>query len=72
MGITYKPLWKLLIDRDMQKKELARLSKVSISTIAKMGRNEYVALEILERICKVLDCGLADVLEFTDSGKKEE
>lgn len=66
MSVNYNPLWHRLVDLKMQKKQLAEKADVSISTIMKMGRDEYVALEVLEKICQALDCKLDDVVEFTD------
>ena len=63
MGINYKPLWKLLIDRDMSKAELRQLTGIAASTFSKMARNEYVSLDILVRICAALQCQLGDISE---------
>ena len=71
MGISYKPLWKLLIDKEITRTELRTVANVSGPTIAKMGRDEYVALEVLEKICKALDCQLSDIVEVTNEEKKE-
>ena len=62
--ISYKKLWKLLIDKDMKKKELEQQAKVSHYTVSKMYRGENVTIDILERICKTLDCSLDDIVEF--------
>lgn len=61
--ISYDPLWKTLIDKRMNKTELCSLAGISTATIAKMGRNEYVALMILEKICLTLHCRIEDVVE---------
>ena len=63
MGVSYKPLWKLLIDKDMEKSELRSAAGIAASTLAKMYRNEYVALDVLIRICNTLHCQLSDVAE---------
>lgn len=63
MAISYKPLWKLLIDRNMKKKDLIALSGVSQSSVSKMGRGENVNTDILNRICISLNCSIADVIE---------
>ena len=63
-NINYKPLWKQLIDRDMTKVQLREKASISRSTMLKMTNNEYVALDILTRICVVLHCSLDDVLEI--------
>ena len=70
MAITYKKLWKLLIDKNMKKGELQRLANISSSSIAKLGKNENVNTDILVRICKALDCRLEDIMELTDTDEK--
>jgi len=60
--ISYKPLWKTLIDRDMTKEHLRTGIGASHSTIAKMGKEQYVALEILDKICTFLNCEISDVI----------
>ena len=62
--VSYKPLWKLLIDRDMTKTDLRKETDIASSTLAKMSHNEYVSLEVLVRICKALDCELNDIVEI--------
>lgn len=64
MTISYKPLWKLLIDKDMTKTDLRKQTDIAASTLAKMARNEYVSLDVLVRICCALDCGLSDITEI--------
>lgn len=70
VAITYKKLWKLLIDKNMKKGELQRLANISSSSIAKLGKNENVNTDILVRICKALDCRLEDIMELTDTDEK--
>lgn len=64
MSISYKKLWKLLIDHNMNKIDLAKATKMSPNTIAKLGKNESVSLEILVRICQVLNCDIGDIVEI--------
>ena len=64
MHISYNKLWKLLIDKGMKKKDLKASASLSSSSIAKLAKNEFVALEVLMRICMVLDCDIGDVIEF--------
>lgn len=64
MKISYKKLWKLLIDRDMMKKDLAEKAGISNASIAKLGRNENVNTDILLRICVALKCDIEDILEI--------
>ncbi len=60
---SYNRLWKLLIDRDIQKQELQKMSEVSAASIAKMGRCENVTTDVLLRICEALDCKVEDIME---------
>jgi len=64
MHITYKKLWKLLIDRDMKRQDLQKLAGVSASSIAKLGKCENVTTEVLIRICQALECDLNDIMEL--------
>lgn len=64
MGWSYKPLWRLLLERDMKKTEMQRLAGISSVVLAKMGKNQPVTLETLGKICKVLECRVEDVIEF--------
>lgn len=63
MKLSYKKLWKLLIDRDMMKKELAQQAGISTASIAKLGKNENVNTEILLKICSALKCDISDIME---------
>ena len=69
MAISYKKLWKLLIDKNMIKKELRIAAGLSTNVIAKLGKNENVSTEVLGKICKVLDCEITDIMEFVDEDK---
>lgn len=64
VNISYKPLWKLLIDREMSKTDLREKTSIARSTIMKMTNNEYVVLDVLVRICVALDCDLDDIVEI--------
>ena len=66
MAFSYKPLWKLLIDRDMTKKQLMQVTGISKSTIDKMARGEIVSLEIIDRICFHLQCTVENVIEHIE------
>ena len=63
MAFTFKPLWKLLIDKEMTKKELMQATGISKSTIDKMGRGEIVSREVIDRICNHFYCRVEDVVE---------
>ena len=71
MAISYKKLWKLLIDRDMLKKDLQKLAGISSTSITKLGRHENVNTIVLEKICLALHCDIGDIMEieFDDSEK---
>lgn len=64
MSVSYKKLWKILIDRDMRKEDLRLAAGLTTTTIAKLGRNETVHLDIILKICKTLGCGIDDILEI--------
>ena len=64
MAIRYNKLWKLLIDKEMMKKDLRIQSGITTNALAKLGKNEHVSTQILEKICIVLDCNIEDVCEF--------
>lgn len=66
MTVSYKKLWKLLIDRDMKKKDLETVANVSHYTMNKLTRGENVTVEVLGRICKALQCSPDDIMEFLD------
>ena len=72
MAVQYNRLWKLLIDKKMKKSALTELADVSSSTIAKLNRDEYVSLEVLERICRALSCDIGDVVELTEEWRPAE
>lgn len=66
MKISYKPLWKTLIDRGLKKGDLNRLADIAPATTTKMGQGKYVTTETIEKICNALNCGLADVMELEE------
>ena len=63
MRISYNKLWKLLIDKNMNKQDLRKASGVSPASIAKLGKGENVTTDILLKICAALDCGIEDIME---------
>ncbi|MBQ3163058.1 MAG: helix-turn-helix transcriptional regulator [Lachnospiraceae bacterium] len=62
--VNYKPLWKMLIDREISKQQLREKTSIARSTMVKMVNNEYVAMDVLVRICIALDCGIDDIVEI--------
>lgn len=65
MKISYKPLWKLLIDRELKKKDLCRISGISTASVTKMGRNGHVSTETLCKICDALQVTIDQIIEIT-------
>ena len=74
MAVSYKKLWKLLIDREMRKGDLCRLAGVSTASVTKMGKNGAVTTDTLEKICITLNCDVGDIMEIlperTNRGEK--
>ena len=66
MAVSYKKLWKLLIDKDMKKKDLRIATGMTTTALAKLGKNEHVNTEILAKICKVLECNIEDIVEVVE------
>ena len=71
MGVSYKRLWKLLIDKDMKKKDLATAANISTYTVNKLNRGENVNTDTLVSICKVLDCTFDDIMELIPDEQSE-
>lgn len=69
MGLSYNKLWKLLIDRGINRSQLCEMTGISRSTMAKLNDGENVNTEILERICKTLNCDIGDVVEYEQEKK---
>lgn len=70
MPFSYNKLWKLLIDKNMNKVELRDAVGITPSTLAKMGKDQNVSMDVLGRICKELNCNIGDILDF--NSKKDE
>ena len=66
MAVSYKKLWKLLINRKMNRTDLKDAAGISFNVLAKMGKNEFVSLESLHKICLTLKCDVGDIMEFTN------
>ena len=65
MAVSYKKLWKLLIDKDIKKKDLCAQAGISSATITKMGKGGHVTTEVLLKICTALNCKIEDIMEMT-------
>lgn len=72
MKMSYKKLWKLLIDREMKKSDLRKAAGISSSSLAKLGKDENVTTDVLLRICEALECDLSDIAETVPNGKAAE
>lgn len=66
MGVSYNRLWKMLIDKNMKRVEMQYLAGISGNILARMGKNKYVSMETVEKICKKMDCTIDEMMEFTD------
>jgi putative transcriptional regulator len=64
MNVSYKKLWKSLIDKDMKKKDLQAAAGISWTSVTKMSKGEPVSMEILMKVCKALNCNIGDIAEF--------
>lgn len=69
MPITYNKLWKLLIDKNMTKTDLKNITGMNSVTLANMGKNKFISLRMIDKICKELDCQIEDVVEFVREEK---
>lgn len=67
MEVSYKKLWKMLIDKDLKKKDLIHLAGVSTYTINKLNRGDNVTTDVLVRICKALNCNIGDIMDVIDN-----
>ena len=72
MAVSYKKLWKLLIDKDIKKKDLSFMAGVSPATITKMGKGGHVTTEVLVKICSALGCKVEDIIEIVDTNPRTE
>lgn len=71
MAISYKPLWHLLIEKEMNKEDLKRKANITSNIIARMGKNSYINLESIEKICLALDCKVDDVVFIYKENENE-
>lgn len=72
MAVSYIKLWKLLLDKRLKRVDLKELAGISSSTLAKLGRDEYLSMESMEKICKALNADIGDIMEFTNEAEKIE
>ena len=67
MEVSYKKLWKVLIDKDMKKKDLQAAAGISWASVTKLSKGETVSMEVLMKVCKVLDCNIGDIMDLIPS-----
>ena len=72
MEVSYKKLWKILIDRDMKKKDLQAKAGISWASVTKLSKGETVSMEVLMKVCKTLNCDIGDIMEFVPDKKEEQ
>ena len=70
MSVSYKKLFKLMIDRDLKKKDLKRLASIGNSTMTKLANNENVTMDVMAKICNALDCKMDDIVEILPEKEK--
>ena len=71
MEISYKKLWKVLIDKDMKKKDLQAAAGVSWASVTKLSKGESVSMEVLMKVCKTLECNIGDIMDLIPEEKEE-
>ena len=69
MGVSYNKLFKLLIDKKIKKTELAGKANISNGTLAKLSKDEFVSMEVLVKICDVLECNIGDIVDVVEEGE---
>lgn len=67
MEVSYKKLWKIMIDKEMKKKDLQAATGISWATVTKLSKGEPVSMEVLMKICKTLNCNIGDIIDFINS-----
>ena len=70
MAVSYKKLWKILIDKEIKKKDLSTMAGISSATITKMGKNGHVTTEVLLKVCTALNCQMEDIIEIIPENEK--
>lgn len=70
MGVNYNKLWKLMIDKNMKKSDLRKLTGIGTNTLAKLSKNQAVSMEVLLKICAKLECDISDICEFRKEGQE--
>lgn len=71
MAVSYNKLWKLLIDKKMKKIELMEASGIGSTTLSKLGKDQFVSMDVLVKICKVLSCNIGDIVDIANNDDEE-
>ncbi len=71
MSVSYDKLWKLLIDKKMNRTELKDAAGISFNVLAKLGRNEFVSMESLQKVCQTLSCNIGEIMDFIEEDTVE-
>lgn len=71
MEVSYKKLWKVLIDKDMKKKDLQSAARISWASVTKLSKGETVSMEVLMKICKTLECNIGDIMDLIPEENKD-
>ena len=71
MEVSYKKLWKILIDKDMKKKDLQAAAGISWASVTKLSKGEIVSMEVLMKVCKTLNCDIGDIMELIPTEENE-
>ncbi len=69
--VSYNKLWKLLIDKKMKKKDLLNLAEISTSTLAKLGKDQQVSMDVITRICNALNCNVGDIMDILPDSNQQ-
>ena len=72
MGVSYKKLWIKIAEKEMKKTDFIETADISSNTLAKLGKNEYISMEVVERICRAFQCDIGDIMEINYDDKSEE
>lgn len=72
MAVSYKKLWKLLIDKNMKKKDLQAESGISWASITKMSKGEHVSMEVLLKVCAALNCNIGDIVDAVPGSEEAQ
>lgn len=71
MQVSYKKLWKLLIDKEMNKSDLQEKAGISWTSVTKMSKNENISMEVLKKVCKALNCNIGDIMDIIPNDNEE-